>query len=532
MRFFLSVFFITTAFLACKQSDNNKTPASANPLSSQDPKVVLPPDERYGILFDSVQMSGIFPDSKTFLDCVPKMTTDEILAHFESERKKPNFDLSVFINQYFKIPQPLSLATDNAPAQPIQQYISNQWGHLTRKVDTADLGTLIQLPNPYVVQYDQAREVYYQDAYFTMLGLKAANKIDLLENMVNNFAYLIDIQGYIPAGNRTYYLSRTQPPYFACMVQLLASVKGDKIYKKYLPQLEKEYSFWMEGKPSEVGKETVSKKRVVCLDKNVLNRYYGEEKPRLEFYKEDKILARKSGQDLKPFYRHIRAADESGWGLSSRWLSDGKNVYKLCTSDIIPVDLNALMYNLELTIMKGKILDKKMDEATNYEKIASTRREAIMRYCWSDEKKMFFDFDFQKYKKREVYSLAAIYPLFFKMVTKKEADKVAENIEQNLLRAGGVVATNNITKLSLDAPLSTAALQWITIQGLKNYGHATLAEDIKNRWVSLNTSLYQSTGKVLDKYNVEDLNLIPDSSAFKGVGGYGSTNGIFLQFLK
>ena len=530
MRINYCILIVFIAISACKQSEIS-APVTFNPLSIRDPKVLFSPEERYGLLFDSVQMSTIFQDSKTFLDCIPKMSTDSVLAIFETERVKPDFNLSTFVNQYFILPTTAADYVGNT-SEPIEQYISNFWLHLMRKADTSDLGTLIQLPNPYIVQSGQSREIYYQDSYFTMVGLKATNQIDLLENMVKNFAHLIDFQGYVPSGNRTYYLSRTQPPYFACMVQLLASVKGDETYKKYLPQLEKEYQFWMDGKPTEIGKETSSKKRVVCMDGNVVNRYYGDEKPRPESFKEDKLFAKKSGQDLKPFYRHLRACSESGWDMSSRWLSDGKDKYKLHTTDIVPIDLNALLYNLELVIMKGKILDKKMDEAANYEKLSSKRREAVMRYCWSDDKQMFFDFDFQKYRKKETYSLAAAYPLYFKMVTKREADKIAENIEKMLLLPGGLVATNNTIGQKFDAPYSTAPLQWIAIQGLRNYGHGDLADDIKKRWIELCSNHYQSTGKILDRYNVADFNAQSDSLSSPTQDGYGYSNAILLKLLK
>jgi alpha,alpha-trehalase len=80
-----------------------------------------------------------------------------------------------------------------------------------------------------------------------MLGLKESGRADMIENMVKNFAYLINTYGHIPNGNRSYYISRSQPPFFSLMVELLASIKGDKVYLTYLPAMEKEYKFWMEG---------------------------------------------------------------------------------------------------------------------------------------------------------------------------------------------------------------------------------------------------------------------------------------------
>ena len=80
-----------------------------------------------------------------------------------------------------------------------------------------------------------------------MLGLKVSGKYDLLENMVNNFSYLIDTVGYIPNGNRSYFIGRSQPPFYSLMITLLAGIRGKNILVKYLPQLEKEYQFWMKG---------------------------------------------------------------------------------------------------------------------------------------------------------------------------------------------------------------------------------------------------------------------------------------------
>lgn len=81
-----------------------------------------------------------------------------------------------------------------------------------------------------------------------MLGLQADGQVEMIQNMVDNFAYLIKKFGFIPNGNRTYYLSRSQPPFFSKMVDVLAEIKGEEIYTKYLPAMQAEYDFWMKGK--------------------------------------------------------------------------------------------------------------------------------------------------------------------------------------------------------------------------------------------------------------------------------------------
>jgi alpha,alpha-trehalase len=536
MKYILLFTLTLLLFVSCRNTPTASTSQNANPLSNRDSKVGLSPDERFGELFDSIQIRGLFSDPKMFLDCLPKSTTDSIMTAFKEAKSKPDFSLQDFVNQWFTIPKPPADAYTSDLLSSPESHISDLFRILIRPADTFDLSTLIALPKPYLLSNGRAHEVPYQEAYFMMLGLQAAGRMDLVENMVDNFAYLINTQGYVPSANRTYYLGRSQPPFFACMVQLLAAQKGDDVLAKYLPQLESEYNFWMEGAQKEAPKDMFTKNHVVQVDRNTLNRYYcKEETARPEKWRADRDSVKKSARPEKETYRHLRAGAESGWDFSSRWLdTDKSGFYKVSnihTSDIVPIDLNALMYNLEMTISKAKVVEKKYEEATEWEKKASHRREALMRYCWSESKGMFFDFDWQKYHQTDVVSAAMAYPLFFKMVTKRDADRVVAAIQQNLLRAGGVVTTANNTGHEWDAPNGYAPLQWVTIRGLRNYGHEETANDIKKRWCDLNVKIFKTTGKMLEKYNVEDLTLESGGGNYPVHDGYGWTNGVLLKLL-
>ena len=214
--------------------------------------------------------------------------------------------------------------------------------------------SLIPLPKPYVVPGGRFREGYYWDTYFTMLGLQVSGREDLVDNMLDNFAHLIDTIGHIPNGNRTYYASRSQPPFFAYMVTLAAQAEGDKVYQKYLPALRKEHAYWMQGEAT-TPRGQATRHVVAMPDGAVLNRYWdASDTPRDESYLEDVTTAKSvPARPANEVYRDLRAGAESGWDYSSRWFGDGKTLATIRTTSIVPVDLNSLMFHLETTIVKG-----------------------------------------------------------------------------------------------------------------------------------------------------------------------------------
>ena len=142
------------------------------------------------------------------------------------------------------------------------------------------------------------------------------------------------------------------------------------------------------------------------------------------------------------------------------------------------------------------------------------------------------DYDFVKKCHTDVYSLAGMFPLFFNIATEEQAKSCAQVIQEKFLRPGGVVTTTLHSGQQWDAPNGWAPLQWITIQGLKNYGFDDLADDIKNRWINLNTKVFRNTGKMLEKYNVENMDLLSGGGEYPVQDGFGWTNGVLLRLLQ
>ncbi|APG59062.1 alpha,alpha-trehalase TreA [Christiangramia salexigens] len=531
----LRYFFLSLLFLSCKIG-----PDAEQEIKSLEENIqILPPDELYGDLFYDVQTRELFEDSKTFVDVIPQYNVSLIRQRYSMLNDTSKEAVTEFVDQHFLLPgNDFEFKKDSSS---INIHIAKLWEVLKRPADVRQSGTLIPLPEPYIVPGGRFREIYYWDSYFTMLGLLEDEEIETIQNMVDNFAFLIDEYGFIPNGNRTYYLGRSQPPFFAMMVQVLAEAKGDDVLVTYLPQLEKEYDFWMNG----VGKlnEQQAYRRIVKMeDGEIMNRYWDDKAtPRPESYREDVQTAKeaiKNNPELskEEVYRNLRAGAESGWDFSSRWLTKNEDgnfeLSSIQTTDIIPVDLNALMYNLERTIAKAMILKGTLAEAKMFHDRAENRKKAILKYHWDDESSFFMDYNFVNADNTDNLSLAGVYPLFFKIAKEDQVNKVVEKIKGTFLKPGGVVTTPYNTGQQWDAPNGWAPLQWVTYKGLKNYEKEDLANTIKERWLSLNKDVYNRTFKMLEKYNVEDLSKKSGGGEYPTQDGFGWTNGVFQKLSK
>ncbi|RDC63750.1 alpha,alpha-trehalase TreF [Adhaeribacter pallidiroseus] len=489
------------------------------------------PEVAFGDLFKEVQLQAVFPDSKTFPDCIPLHTPEAIMQAYQTEKNTADFNLKAFVLQHFKLPPAPATNFKSDTTQPVQAHINTLWPVLTRQ-PVPEVSSLIPLPHAYIVPGGRFREIYYWDSYFTMLGLQAAGQTQLIQNMVDNFTFLIDKVGFIPNGNRSYYTGRSQPPFYALMVKVLRDAKGQRILKNYGPALQKEYEFWMDGAGNLSGSNPAYRRVVRLPDNSILNRYYDDfPAPRPEAYKEDVKLAQETGRNPEEVYRHLRAAAESGWDFSSRWFADGKTLKTIHTTDIIPVDLNALLYHLELTLAEVAILNHDNAQEHYYRQQAEKRKKALLKYCWNPAEKFLFDYDFKAGQVTVVPSLAAAYPLFFKMTTRKQAKGIAKKIKSDLLQPGGLISTPNHTGEQWDAPNAWAPLQWMSIVGLRNYHQNKLAKQVKHNWVEINTKVYKSTGKLVEKYNVEATHLEAGGGEYPLQDGFGWTNGVLLKLL-
>ena len=515
--------------VAC-QSSPSSTPA---PVSSAPSGVhIYDPAHELGALFHDVQVAHIFPDSKTLVDARPRVAPAELSALYERERRAANFSLRAFVAANFDAPVAAGASVHSDTAQTMDEHIRSLWPALTRAADPVDArSSLIPLPGAYVVPGGRFREVYYWDSYFTMLGLVQDGRTDLVKNMLDNFAYLVRTVGHIPNGNRSYYLSRSQPPYFSAMVGLYASATDSSRAFQYLGAMEAEHDFWMAG--SEQVRPGTAARRVVRLrDGSFLNRYWDDRpEPRPESYREDFELAQRvPAADREALYRNIRASAESGWDFSSRWMRDPADLRSLETTELIPVDLNSLLYHAERTIaalrrLRGHSGDSGV--AARYEAMAAERKAALLANAYDPAEGFFYDVRWRTGERViDRPTMAAAAPLYFGLATPEQGRAVAARLAKDFLRPGGFVTTMIASGQQWDAPNGWPPLQWLGGEAVRRYGRADIADDARNRWLALNRRAYRVTGKMTEKYDVTDLSRRAGGGEYPTQDGFGWTNGV------
>lgn len=491
-----------------------------------------PPDVLLGLLFTDVQTAKLFPDQKTFADAVPKNDPLMILADYRMQRNQSGFDLRHFVNVNFVLPKEGDKYVP-PEGQSLREHIDSLWPVLTRTTDSASKwDSLLPLPKPYVVPGGRFREVYYWDSYFTMLGLAESGHWDKVQDMVDNFAHEIDAWGHIPNGNRSYYLSRSQPPFFAFMVKLLASHNGDDTYTTYLPQLKKEYAYWMQGSDAlEPGAQNL---RVVKLkDGSVLNRYWDDrDTPRTESYLDDVTTAKNNpNRPATEIYRDLRAAAASGWDFSSRWMDNPEQLGSIRTTSIVPVDLNALLFQMEKTLAHASSVAKDGNAAAQYQQLADARQKAMEKHLWNTKQGWYADYDLKTNAVRSQLTAASLFPLYVHSASKEHADKMATITRAQLLKAGGLATTNLKTGQQWDAPNGWAPLQWVATEGLQNYGHQDLAMEVSWRFLTNVQHTYNREKKLVEKYDVSSTGTGGGGGEYPLQDGFGWTNGVTLKML-
>lgn len=363
----------------------------------------------------------------------------------------------------------------------IEEYISKKTPLTVRK-NKDDDGTLIGLPYSYTVPCAEAHfnELYYWDTYFTNKALCALGNIGQAKSNVRNILYLIERFGYMPNGNRTYFLKRSQPPYAALMVDDIYRKTGDLVFLRDAFQtLKKEYDFWMT-------------KRIAP---NGLNRYGCENDAEecAAFYN-DCVVGRLGASARVPEEagRHYLAEAESGWDFTPRFGG-------YC-SDFNPVDLNANLYLYETLFAEYEVLLVE-GNGKEWKKRAKARAEKINILLWDKQSKSYKDYNYKTNGLSECMSAASFQP-FFAGIAREEQKVGLSNLLKKLEGEYGLFATDrDMGKYQWAYPNVWAPYQLIAILGLDRYGYKEEAKRVAGKYIRLIDMNFERHGKLFEKYN-------------------------------
>jgi alpha,alpha-trehalase len=403
---------------------------------------------------------------------------------------------------------------------------------------------LLYLPKPYVVPGGRFNEMYGWDSYFIQVGLLRDGEIGLAKDMADNFLYEIRNYGKVLNANRTYYLTRSQPPFLTQMVLGVFQKTRDRRWlREALPAIEKYYRFWT-TEPHLVRQTGLSRyfdtgdgpaPEVLASERDPQGRthydlaraYYRTHE--ISDYDVSEYYNRRTDQLTALFYKGDRSMRESGFDPSNR--------FGPFSVDIIhynPVCLNSLLYLMEMQTAEIAGLLRLEAEAQIWRGRAIARAERINKLLWDSEDGLYYDYDFEHKRLRKYAFLTTFCPLWAGIATREQAARVAANLP--IFEQPGGLQTSTIASGSQwDAPFGWAPLQMIAVQGIRRYGFSEAADRIAMKFLSLVRDEYLKTGTIVEKYDVVHRSAEISGDIRFGYrsneAGFGWTNAVFTALL-
>ncbi|MEQ8404734.1 MAG: trehalase family glycosidase [Oceanicaulis sp.] len=490
-----------------------------------------PPSSLFAAFYEKAALSGAFDDCKALADAVPRSDPETILAAYHADPPRGPDAFRTFVETHFELDPPTPPFAAPPAGLGLESHIDMLWGLLTRECTKGRAHcSRLALPSPFIVPGGRFTELYYWDSYFTMLGLGEAHG-ETKRRIVENFAHFLTTFGRIPNGARSYYLSRSQPPVFYKMVELLAPEDPPAAFARHLDALKCEHAFWMDCE-GETGPGEATRRVVRLADGTLLNRFYDDlDRPRDESYGEDVALSAISDRSGPGFYRHIRAAAESGWDFSSRWFADREALHTIRTTDLVPPCLNSLLYGLERAIAAGCARAGDREGVATFSARAEARAEAIEQRLFNEQTGVYDDLVIGEESFAGNVSCATFYPLFEPVAGRVRGGETVRRACEALLKPGGLVATDTHTAEQWDSPNGWAPLHWIAVAGLDRYGEHALADTVADRFLETVETVFHETGRLMEKYNV--VKRLPGGGGeYPLQDGFSWTNGVATALLR
>jgi alpha,alpha-trehalase len=447
--------------------------------------------------------------------------------------------------------------------------------HHLGEIDTAKIQPpgLLYLENKYVVPGGRFNEMYGWDSYFIIRGLLRSGRVELARGMVDNFFFEIEHYGAMLNANRTYYLTRSQPPFLSSMFvdvydAMQKAGKKDPVWlAKAYADLEKDYEMWNrdphvagdtglsryydfgEGPPAEAAQDESGSYRKVAtyffFHPAQADNYIVEGRPADLQHSDSapsytlQVCGYLSTMDrsdcdkphefeLSPdYYKGDRSMRESGFDVSFRF-----GPFGAATHHYAPVCLNSLLYKTEKDMEQISHWLGREADATKWSERADKRKQLITRYLWDDAAGFFFDYNITTGQKSSYRYATTLYPLWAGLATSEQAERIVRNLP-GLERPGGLAMSDDDSGAQWDLPYGWGNIEMLAVDGLRRYGDNQDADRISYEFLSMVAENFRRDGYIVEKYNV--VTRSSDAHAELGykmnVVGFGWTNGAFLELL-
>ncbi|MFP4227655.1 MAG: trehalase family glycosidase [Salinivenus sp.] len=455
-------------------------------------------------------------------------------------------------------PWPLYVAASEdtaAVGQRLRRSLSaDEWAQVDLKVlpenprehmDAIEPHGLLYLPHPYVVPGGRFNEMYGWDSYFISVGLLEAGRVELAKHMTDNHLYQVEHYGTVLNANRTYYLTRSQPPFLATMVRdVFEATKDTSWLADAVPVLREYHDYWTEG-PHRAGDTGLSRyyglgegpaAEVVAGEQDDqgrthydrVRRYYREND--IAFYDKDLFYDAEADTLTALFYKADRAMRESGFDPSNRFGPFNAGIIQYA-----PVGLNSLLYQYERDVSALMSILGRSDAATQWGRRAERRKDRINTLLWDSEAHQYRDYNFRTETRSDYPFATTFYPLWTGLAADSQATATAEALWR-LEAPGGLLTSARITGNQWDAPFGWAPLQLIAVEGLRHYGYDAAADRLSAKFVDLVSKEFQEHGVILEKYDLvqreSDVSAGIQYGYSENVIGFGWTNAVVLRLLE
>ena len=569
-----------------------------------------------GPILSAFQLAGLWNDSKTFVDFSLRADPSDVYRDFLAIGNVTTAALVAFLEQHFDtnssdlLPWALPDWQPSPPALSVivdshfynfSSQLNSLWYILGRQVHPdvyahPDRHTLLPLEQPYmVVPGGRFREFYYWDSYWIIRGLLLCGMQTTARIVIDNLLWMVRQFGFVPNGSRQYYLTRSQPPFLALMVDYYHDTAPNLTWvAAVLPTLDAEYTYWM----------TPGKHAVSVVDSTnrtwTLNRYFASvQYPRPEAYAEDVAtaheLARYSptnctdnpdcdtsdqwSRAAKHLFSELTAVAETGWDFSSRWFADRRNISSAETTNIIPVDLNAVLFQVERVLAKLHAQAGNSTQAAAYQRAADTRLDAIHAVLFDGSAgrghHVWRDFD---YVAGVLDGDTSVLSNYLPLWTHAYDDRVNASLvidgllHSGLVQSGGLLTSLDQIDQQWDCPNAWPPLQHMIFEGIataqyfpanaslqanldalnaslsgplpapyvpvgEGVGEGTvagkaLAYYLSSSWLYGNLQLFNSTGIMFEKYYALERGKEGAGGEYEVQKGFGWTNGVALILLE